>query len=959
MTTYFYDGDDDDPNSTSLRDALETVSVVTEMLSVEAPKGLLSKIADVLALTLMTTNEADYVEFGTTCSHVGITLWSAYEHTSTTEASPDLANVLEEFSSYVDTVYDEISTANANTDSDTSIAGVSLEVITSYKKEFESFIEKIRREAKIKSNLKISATSFAQERKRRSPKLPVLQGQPLPSIPEHIYGRDTLVEKTVESVLTMRHLGLSGPSGIGKTSVARMMVHHEAIADHFGARRHFIPFDDLHSSQIILPTFLHRVTEVIGLKTTQTNRLNLLCAYLRLGPTLLVFDGVDRLLQLPAGRQITLTFARLAYIPTVTIFLTTRHAALTESPFHMIPVGPLSSESARQIFSETSKMDVSPVVGRLLAAVEFHPSTIALLGHAARLNKWSPEQLLSAFIQHRDALMGVIYDLIPLDIAIEMLLASPFMKERGDGLVKLCRVLAAFPCGIKIAKSNKLLPSVLNLDAVIDALCQQSLAYTHEGFIRLPRSIGDYISRQYNVGPDFYADPVIADIRTHYYDLLVKHGRAGPGSPAHRRGEWIITEDLIVELLLTIDLLAPGTSDHCKKFAHYFILHLLWHHPRPTSLRVVFTLLPDPSPGERRDVAKHIFERFLAHKFPCIQAMIELSYLTGEDGVELSLEIYRLTALINHPGLAFKTVTMQLARAYITAGNYTAAEDLLAEATEMAHHSSDEVDVAWFNLRLGYLMVLTGDREGLGLMSSAQTTLEKWDDLRRACAAATLQGDSMLYVGDAAAARWHYEDERRLSRAMGQHRRLSCLLGLGDAMALDGRPEDANGIFEDIYAQAVKEQDWERCARVRAMQASISTSMGRFTIAKQQIRQAVKLLYLARETLSQLSFEWLHYIAGKNEMYAKRYGAAKELFMMSQDDCQATGNLSTEALATRALGEIACLEGDIEVAKIHFTEVRSVCVKAGISEERLNICHPTYLLKDDFDGWVRFKNDHL
>ncbi|TFY59981.1 hypothetical protein EVG20_g7594 [Dentipellis fragilis] len=706
--------------------------------------------------------------------------------------------------------------------------------------------------------------------------------------------------------------------------------------------------------------FLHSIAEVIGLKTTQTNRLNLLCAYLRFGRSLLVLDGADRLLEVPDGKKIAQAIARLAAAPTAMILLTTRYAVPTEFPFYMVPVGPLSPRFARQVFGDTSKMDVSSVVDELLAAVGFHPFTIVLLGHAARLNKWSAERLLSAFIQHRDSLTEVVDDFKPLGAAIEVSLASSFMKQYGDGPVKLCRVLALFPCGIKIAKSRMLVPTVSNVNAVVDALCQQSLARIHGGFIQSPGFVRDYISRRYNIGPDLHADSVIAGIRTHYYDLLVKHGHASPGSPAHRGGERIITESLIVERLLTIDLLAPLTPEFFKKYAFGFILLLLWYHPRPTSLSAVMRSLPDPSPGQNQDVAKLIIEQFVAHKFPCIQALIDLSYMTGEDEVELSLEIYRLAALVNHPALAFKTLTAQLARAYTRVGNYTAAEDLLAEATQIARHSSDESGVAWFSLRLGYLMVLIGDREGLGLMASAQTTLEKLGNLRWGYVAATLQGDAMLYLGDAAAARWHYEDERRLSRDMDQDRRLSCLLGLGDAKALDGRPEDANGIFEDIYARGVKGQDWERCARVRAMQASISTNMGRFTIARQQIRQAVKLLCLARETWSQLSFEWLHYLAGKNEMYARRYDVAKELFQMSLDDCEATGNFSGKALATRALGEIACLEGDIEGAKDYFADVRSVCVsKMGISVERLSICHPTYLLKNGFDGWLRFKKGQL
>ena len=67
-----------------------------------------------------------------------------------------------------------------------------------------------------------------------------IPGESPPLPPRTLFGRDELIEKTVDLAEKLISVALIGPGGIGKTSIALAVLHHGRIKEQFGDDRDFI-----------------------------------------------------------------------------------------------------------------------------------------------------------------------------------------------------------------------------------------------------------------------------------------------------------------------------------------------------------------------------------------------------------------------------------------------------------------------------------------------------------------------------------------------------------------------------------------------------------------------------------------------------------------------------------------------------------------------------------------------
>ncbi|THG95982.1 hypothetical protein EW026_g5761 [Hermanssonia centrifuga] len=78
-------------------------------------------------------------------------------------------------------------------------------------------------------------------------------------IPARLYGRDEVILGVVDTVISpnKRHAAILGAGGIGKTSVALTVLHHDKVKEHFtDENRFFIPCDAIKSSHGLADTVL-------------------------------------------------------------------------------------------------------------------------------------------------------------------------------------------------------------------------------------------------------------------------------------------------------------------------------------------------------------------------------------------------------------------------------------------------------------------------------------------------------------------------------------------------------------------------------------------------------------------------------------------------------------------------------------------------------------------------------
>lgn len=112
----------------------------------------------------------------------------------------------------------------------------------------------------------------------------------LPAQLARMVGREQVIEKISNGLTLHRFMTVVGPAGIGKTAVA-VSVGHRRSAD-FGGRVFFVDFGPLRDAGHVTTT----IASVLGLTVSSEDPTPALLTFLETGPTLLIFDSCEHVL---------------------------------------------------------------------------------------------------------------------------------------------------------------------------------------------------------------------------------------------------------------------------------------------------------------------------------------------------------------------------------------------------------------------------------------------------------------------------------------------------------------------------------------------------------------------------------------------------------------------------------------------------------------------------------------
>ena len=398
-----------------------------------------------------------------------------------------------------------------------------------------------------------------------------------------------MIEKVVGLAENLAPIALIGAGGIGKTSIALTVLHHDRIKQRFRDNRRFIRCDQFHPS----PThFLRRLSKVIGAGVENPEDLTPLRPFLSSREMIIVLDNAESILD-PRGtgaREILALVEELSQFETICLCITSR---ISTVPRHCkrptIPT--LSTESACDIFYGIhDNGGRSDIITNLLRRLDFHALSITLLATTASYNMWDYDRVAKEWDAHRVQVLRTDYN-ESLAATIELSLTSPTFRELGLDARELLGVIAFFPQGIDEKNLNWLFPTIPDRRNIFDKFCTLSLVYRSNGFTTMLAPLRDYLGPE-----DPTSSPLLRATKKYYFDRLsVDISYNGPNFGEAR---WIASEDVNVEHLVDVFTTVDPNSNDAWDACCHFLNHIHAHKPRLVAMRPKIEGLPDDHPSK-------------------------------------------------------------------------------------------------------------------------------------------------------------------------------------------------------------------------------------------------------------------------------------------------------------------------------------------------------------------------
>ncbi|KAJ7765867.1 P-loop containing nucleoside triphosphate hydrolase protein, partial [Mycena maculata] len=300
----------------------------------------------------------------------------------------------------------------------------------------------------------------------------------LPSEPKIFHGRDSEVSDILKAFAQETpRIAILGAGGMGKTSLARAVLHHPTITARYLQNRVFVACDSV-STTVALAAL---IGSHVGLKPGRDLTRSVVQHFSSGPASLLVLDNLESIWESVQNRRAIEEFlSNLTEVSHLALIITMRGAEQPAKvhwtrPF-LLPLQPLSYNAAYQTFTDitednhdTNNIDkILHLTGNMPLAIDLIAHLVDYEGCSAVLTRWDSEKtaLLSEGSDRRSN----------LEISISLSLSSPriLALPNAKDLLGLLSILPDGLSEVVLLQSKIPIQNILSCRAV---LLRTSLAY--------------------------------------------------------------------------------------------------------------------------------------------------------------------------------------------------------------------------------------------------------------------------------------------------------------------------------------------------------------------------------------------------------------------------------------------------------------------------------------------------
>ncbi|KAJ7925466.1 P-loop containing nucleoside triphosphate hydrolase protein, partial [Mycena leptocephala] len=309
-------------------------------------------------------------------------------------------------------------------------------------------------------------------------------------------------------------IAILGAGGMGKTSLARAVIHHTTITERYDQHRFFVACDSA-ATQVELAAV---IGANVGLKPGKDLTRSIIQYFSSSSNCLLILDNLETLWEPFESRgKIEEFLSLLTGVDHLALVITMRGAERPAKvawthPF-LQALKPLKQDAARQTFIDIADNTHDPnEVDKVLSLTDNMPLAISLIAHLVDSEGCS--HVLSHWDEEKTSLISDGYDRTSnLDLSISLSLSSPRLNSHSKDLLSLLSMLPDGLSDVELVQSKFPIDNILGCRA---ALIRTALAYSDEHKrLKALVPIREYIQKIQRPG-----DHLIRPLLKHFQDLL-------------------------------------------------------------------------------------------------------------------------------------------------------------------------------------------------------------------------------------------------------------------------------------------------------------------------------------------------------------------------------------------------------------------------------------------------------